>query len=97
MMQLIKVCNRNTELRKFGVKLKNGFQYWFTCIFNPYVEPTNNRAERELREMVIQRKIMGTLRNERGTRIMQILMSVLGTWRLQGLNTYDTLLKTFRS
>ena len=93
----IKVCTRNRELRKFGVKLENGFQHWFTCIFNPYVEPTNNRAERELREMVIQRKIMGTLRNEKGTRIMQILMSVLGTWRLQGLNTYDMLLKTFRS
>lgn len=94
---LIKVCKRNTELRKFAVKLENGFQYWFTCIFNPYVEPTNNRAERGLREMVIQRKIMGTLRNERGTRIMQILMSVIGTWNLQGLNTYEMLLRTLGS
>ncbi|MBI2671744.1 IS66 family transposase, partial [Candidatus Woesearchaeota archaeon] len=50
-----------------------------------------------LREITVQRKITGTLRNERGTRIMQILMSVIGTWRLQGLNTYEMLLKTIRS
>ena len=45
----------------------------------------------------MQRNITGTLRNERGTRIMQILISVIGTWKLQGLNTYEMLLNTIRS
>ena len=31
------------------------------------VEPTNNRAELALRELVVQRKIIGTLRNAKGT------------------------------
>ena len=36
------------KVRKFIGKIKNGFDYWFTFIINPGVEPTNNRAERAL-------------------------------------------------
>ncbi len=37
------------KVRKFIGKINNGFDYWFTFIINPDVEPTNNRAERALR------------------------------------------------
>jgi hypothetical protein len=50
--------------------------YLFTCVHHPRVEPTNNRAERALREHVILRKIMGTLRNKKGTQIHEIITSV---------------------
>lgn len=86
-----------TELRKFAVKIENGLAYWFTCVLYPEVEPTNNRAERALREMVVQRKITGTLRNERGTHIMEVLMSCLQTWKLQGLNTFSMMRQTLSS
>lgn len=97
MKQEIKRCKAYTELRKFVIKIENGFEHWFTKLKYPEIELTNNRAERGLREIVVQRKIIGTLRNERGTRIMQILMSVIGTWKLQDLNTYEMLLRTVRS
>ena len=86
-----------TELRKFAVKIKNGKEHFFTRILHPYVEPTNNIAERVLREPIVQRKIIGTLRNEKGIRITEVLMSVFMTWRMQGLNTYDELRRALSS
>ena len=93
----INTCKSYKELKKFITKIENGFECWFTKLKYPEIELTNNRAERGLREIVVQRNITGTLRNERGTRIMQILISVIGTWKLQGLNTYEMLLNTIRS
>jgi len=71
--------------------MKNGLNQWFTCIIYSGVEPTNNRAEREIREFVVQRKIFGTFRSEKGLRITETIMSVLATWRLRDLNTYSML------
>ena len=91
-MQLfIGIANKYNYLRKLSTTMKNGLNQWFTCILHPEIEPTNNRAERELREFVVQRKIFGTFRSEKGLRITEIIMSLLATWRLRNLNTYDML------
>jgi len=37
------------KVQKFIGKISYGFDYWFTFVINPGVEPTNNRAERALR------------------------------------------------
>jgi transposase len=79
------------KVEKFIGKISNGFEYWFTFILRSDVEPTNNRAERALREHVIQRKIIGTLRNEKGTTIHERIMTVLATWTQQGLNSFQIL------
>ncbi|MEK6812701.1 MAG: IS66 family transposase, partial [Nanoarchaeota archaeon] len=91
MQSLIGRAKACTELRKFANKIENGLDYWFTCVLCPEVEPTNNKAERALREMVVQRKITGTLRNERGTHRLEVLMTCIQTWKLQGLNTFSML------
>lgn len=90
-------CGNHRELSKFATTIKNGLEHWFTCILHPEIEPTNNKAERALREFVVQRKITGTLRNEKGTHITEVLMSVLATWKLQGLNTFSMLRQTLSS
>lgn len=87
----LSIAKAYRELRKFAVTLKNGLEQWFTCVLHPEVEPTNNRAERELREFVVQRKIFPTFRSEKGPRNTEILMSVLATWRLRELNTLSML------
>jgi len=79
------------EVRKFIRKIDNGFGYWFTFIINPGVEPTNNRAERALRPNVVLRKILGTLRNEKGTSIHERIMSTLATWGQRGLDCLQML------
>jgi len=78
-------------LKKLVQKIRNGFDHWFTFIINHGVEPTNNRAERALRESVVQRKIIGTLRNEKGTHIYEVIMSVFATWKKQGKNLQNSL------
>ena len=79
------------ELRKFSVKVKNGIGHWFTFVNNKSVEPTNNMAERALRELIVQRKIIGTLRNEKGTTIMERINSCIVTWNQRGLNPFTEL------
>jgi len=85
------------EIQKLTNKVNNGFKYWFTFVTNPLVEPTNNAAERGLREHVVHRKIIGTLRNEWGTFTHETMMTVLQTWKQQGYNTYQKSMEVLRS
>jgi transposase len=79
------------KVKKLIGKINNGFEYWFTFVIYPGVEPTNNRAERALREHVVLRKILGTLRNGKGTSIHERIMTMLATWGQQGLNSLQML------
>jgi len=87
---ILKECTLE-KIQKFIGKISNGFNYWFTFIVNPGVEPTNNRAERALRPHVVLRKILGTLRNEKGTSIHERIMTMLATWRQRGLDCLQML------
>jgi hypothetical protein len=78
---------KSGEVRRFMGKVERGFDYWFTFLLVDGLEPTNNVAERALRELVVQRKIMGTLRNEKGTTIYETMMTLIATWSKQGLDT----------
>lgn len=97
MHMLLQIAKAYKELRKFAVLLENGLEKWFTCLNNTEVEPTNNRAEQQLREFVIQRKIYPTYRSEQGLKTTEIILSVLATWKLQGLNLLTMLKKTLSS
>jgi hypothetical protein len=63
---------------------------WLTFVTESGVEPTNNRAERALRELVVQRKIIGTLRNEKGIFIRDPADS-LGDLEQRGLDSHGEL------
>ncbi len=91
------IAKAHKELRKIAVLLENGLEDWFTCLQYDSVEPTNNKAERALREFVVQRKIYPTFRSEEGMRTAEILMSVLDTWKLQGKNSLQMLKLTLSS
>jgi len=82
------------EVRRLAAKIRNGMDYWFTFLVVPGVEPTNNRAERALRESVVQRRIMGCFRNGKGTKIYETVMTVLATWKQRGLDLSQTLGET---
>lgn len=89
--QLVKGGYANLKVKSFIGKIRNGIEYWFTFVIQPSVEPTNNRAERALRENVVLRKIIGTLRNSKGISIHERLMTVLATWSLQELDSLKML------
>ena len=77
---------KDAEVRGFAEKIKRAYPYLFTAVTHPGVELHNNRSELGLRELVVQRKIIGTLRNEKGTRIYETLATLLATWKQRGLD-----------
>ena len=91
MNRWVQVYYVHDNMKELVNKVKNGKEFWFTCVLFPEVEPTNNRAERGLRKFVVIEKIIGCLRSEQGKRNMQVMLSLFGTWRLQGLNPYKEL------
>lgn len=87
----LQIYGNRSGMKDIGTRVKNGKNHWFTCVLYPEVEPTNNRAERGLRKFVIMEKVIGCLRSEQGKKSTQVMLSLFGTWRLQGLNPYREL------
>ncbi len=84
MRRIIARRYKDAESTKLLQKIKNGFHNWFTFLtYN--VEPTNNIAERALREHVVIRKVMGGLRSLEGARVHEVIMSCLATWKMNEL------------
>lgn len=83
--------NKEIPFREFAGKIQNGMNYWFTCIEHPEVEPTNNFAEQSLRELIVQRKIMGGLRSEKGAETLEIISTMIATWKKQNKPLLDTM------
>ncbi|MFC7198408.1 IS66 family transposase [Halospeciosus flavus] len=78
-------------------KIEGGIDHWLTFVGEPAVSPTNNAAENALREPVVLRKIIGTLRNDRGMFVHETILSLLATWRQQGRNPYEELRRVVSS
>lgn len=91
--QLCDALDSHKTYLKFGGKLRRAIPYLFTCIIHLFVEPTNNIAERALRELIVFRKIIGGLRRECGARTLETIASMLATWKQQNKPTYPTLKK----
>ena len=62
-----------------------------TFLDYPFMEIHNNRAERDLREAVMIRKISGGTKSDAGDRSLERHLSVIQTAKKQGLNIFETL------
>jgi hypothetical protein len=76
------------DVLMFVSKLMNASNDLFTFTLYPGVEPTNNLAERELKEPIVHRKIRGQLKCEDGMTVFGRLMTAVSAWNLQGLNPF---------
>ena len=81
------------KVKKLADKIRYAREQWFTFVLHPGVEPTNNAAERPLREFVVQRKIFGTLRSKEGMYRYETIMSVFETWKRHDMHIFDELRK----
>ena len=63
----------------------------FTLLRYEGMEPTNNAAEREIRSVVLHRKVRGQIGSEGGMRRFGILLTCILTWRRRKLNFYQEL------
>ena len=92
-IEIADALDGHKEYHALAVQLRNAIPSLFTCIIHLFVEPTNNTAERALRELIVIRKIIGGLRREIGAKIMETITSMLATWKQQGLSLFPTLKK----
>lgn len=91
-LQDIIICLRAIKQgRKLATLIENGGDDWFTALYYPEVPLENNHAERGLRHIVLHRKVMGCYRTGKGKDWIDIGISVLQSWRLQGKNVYQEL------
>lgn len=62
-------------------------KYLWTFVYDQHVEPTNNFAERIVRQAVLWRKSSFGTQSERGARYVERILTVCATCRLQGRST----------
>ena len=82
---IVEAYRDDPALAEFMTKLDNAAFDLFLFVVETYVPPTNNPAEKLLREPVILRKIRGTLRSAAGAAAFCALMSCKATWEMHGL------------
>jgi transposase len=61
----------------------------FVFVVNPAVPSTNNEAERDLRPLVIARKVWGGTRSAQGSVDAMRRATLYATWRVRGLNPFQ--------
>lgn len=76
----------STLAAKFMTKLAGAADDLFEFVLDPRIDPTNNAAERGLREIVIHRKIRGTLRSNESMQNLGNIFTCVGTWKNTGLD-----------
>lgn len=97
LLELIRTPRVVPAYATFAKHLERYFEQWFAFVVNPELEPTNWRAEQAIRPAVVNRKVWGGNRTERGARSQGVLMSVRETSRRQACSTLDHLSQTLRA
>jgi transposase len=80
-----------------AVKLQQSTSRFWTFIQKKGVEPTNNAAERALRSLVIHRKLSFGTQSHRGSRFIEYLFSIIGTYQLKSICSWDFIETKVRS
>ena len=83
---ILKIQTDCEDLQKFRTKLGNAYEDLFRFILDPRIPPTNNAAERGLREIVVHRKIRGSIRSEDTMEWLGYLFTCVATWKMHGLD-----------
>jgi len=84
------------EEAAFRNRLARQREHLLGCLQNPAAEPTNNRAERDLRPAVIDRKVSCGNKTRAGKAAWEILRSVTATLDKQGHDLLDALVPGLR-
>ena len=90
--QLTQRTYKHSLIRKFVNNLYHrDSENLFRFVNDPEIDPTNNISERELRALVIIRKISNGSRSTRGANTTAILLSIIQTLRLKEQNVLQGL------
>ena len=73
-------------LEKFMTKLTNALPDLFRFVTDPSIPATNNAAERGLRELVVHRKVRGSIRSEKTMDWLANIFTCVMTWKARGID-----------
>lgn len=79
----------NAGCSKIAKRLRKHAESWLRFIADEELEFHNNEAERALRGSVVMRKITGGNRSESGARTHEVVMSVMHTCELRGVDFFS--------
>lgn len=82
---------------KIANRMRKHRRHLLTFLDKDDVEPTNNQAERQIRPLVLQRKVSCGNRSDRGASIHETLTSVLATARQQGKDFVALVIQAMRN
>ena len=85
------------DCRRLAAHLTTELLAVFGFLFDLTLDATNWRAEQAIRPMVVNRKVSGGNRSERGAETQEILSSIVQTARLRELDPRDVLVDLVRS
>jgi len=89
---------KHSTIRKFVNNLYyRDVENLFRFVTDPEIDPTNNISERELRALVIIRKISNGSRSQRGANATAMLLSVIQTLRFNGENVLQGLQRILKN
>jgi transposase len=94
------LCQAETgheEVRKFLAHLEREGPAKFTFLYDERVDATNWRAEQGIRPAVVNRKVWGGNRTDRGGRAQSVMTSVIRTAAQHGVDAIDYLAARARS
>ena len=84
--EILAKCADVAVLEEFMTKLGNAYGDLFRFVLDPRIPSTNNAAERGLREIVVHRKIRGSIRSKNTMRWLGNLFSCVTTWQQRGID-----------
>jgi hypothetical protein len=89
MIELLLLPLEHEDTQRLRNRIIRHNQELFIFLDNPSVEPTNNRAERQLRPMVIMRKLTFGNRSDLGALNQAVIMSIIETSVLNDVEPLD--------
>ncbi|MBI3443697.1 IS66 family transposase [Candidatus Woesebacteria bacterium] len=97
--QIDAIINRlytHEDVRRVQTRIKNQRENLLTAILYEDVPLTNNQAERDLRGLVIQRKISGSSQSTKGAEVTAVLTSIVSTLNKRQVNLMDGITQLLR-
>jgi transposase len=91
MHKLLRLTKTHPPNERFARHLWKNREHLFTFLRHPGVDATNWRAEQALRPAVVNRKVWGGNRTDAGALAQSVLMSVLHTAKLRGIDSMQFL------
>jgi transposase len=87
--QIIGRSYQSEDARRVQTRIRNQRQNLLTALLQKDVPLTNNQAERDLRPLVIQRKISGSSQSAKGAETTAVLTSIVATLNKRQLKLLD--------